>query len=67
MKTQEIRDIARRHQIKASGLSKTVLIRKIQQAEGNFACFATTSNGACDQSGCLWRDECFSASTQALH
>lgn len=67
MKTQELRDIARKYQIKPSGLTKVDLIRKIQQAEGNFDCFAKASSGACDQPGCLWRGECLAFSSQAIH
>lgn len=59
---QEARNIAKQYHIKAAGLSETELIRKIQQSEGSFDCFATASNGECDQSGCKWRNNCFDAS-----
>lgn len=62
LKQQEVRNIAKKYHIKASGLSETELIRKIQRAEGNFDCFATASNGECDQFDCRWRNDCFAAS-----
>ncbi len=59
MKLSDIRSIARKHSIKLDRLSKTALIKAIQTEEGNFACFATANSGACDQSGCHWREDCF--------
>ncbi|MBI3481118.1 MAG: SAP domain-containing protein [Nitrosomonadales bacterium] len=62
MKLGDIRSIAKSHHIKPGHLSKAELIKSIQINEGNFDCFATACNGDCDQSGCLWRDDCFAAS-----
>lgn len=56
---EEIRDIAQKHQINTTGLSKIALIRKIQQSEGCSDCFATARNGECDKSDCSWRNDCF--------
>ncbi len=39
------------------GVSKTDLIRSIQRAEGNFACFGTVDD-YCDQFTCYWRSLC---------
>lgn len=58
MNMQEIRDIAKERGIKSSRASKLKLIREIQISEGNFDCFATASSGECDQSACMWRDDC---------
>lgn len=58
---QEARNIAKQYHIKTAGLSETELIRKIQQSEGSFDCFATAANGECDQLGCKWRTDCFAA------
>lgn len=63
MKLQEIRTIAKHYQINPSGLSKNELIHEIQRHEGNFDCFGTACDGVCDQTGCLWRDDCFDAAT----
>ncbi len=37
--------------------SKKDLVRNIQSAEGNFACFAT-ARVSCEQMGCCWRGDC---------
>lgn len=62
MLVQEIRKIAQGKGLKPGKLSKNDLIHQIQLAEGNFDCFATAVSGDCDQYGCIWREDCFSAS-----
>jgi len=62
MKVQQIRKIARAMGIKPYSLKKAELIRTIQRAEGNFDCFGTAVCGFCDQTECLWRDDCISTS-----
>lgn len=62
MKLQDIRAIAKQHQIHSSGLSKIELIHQIQRVEGNFDCFGSARDGVCDQSACLWREDCLAAS-----
>ncbi len=66
MLMQEIRTLARQRGIKPGKLTKVSLVRTIQQAEGNFACFATARNGECDQTGCLWRQDCFAIAAKGL-
>ncbi len=66
MKMQDIRVIAKDFGIKASSMSKAQLIHTIQHSEGNFDCFSSAVGGECDQSKCLWRDDCFSAARK-LH
>jgi len=61
MKLEEIRNIAKAHRINPGKLSKYDLVKSIQTAEGNYACFATACSGECDQTGCYWREDCFSA------
>ena len=61
MNMQEIRVIAKDFGIKTSRMSKASLIQNIQLSEGNFGCFASATNGECDQLKCLWREDCFSA------
>ena len=58
MKLDEIREIARQHNIKAGKMRKADLVRAIQQAEGNEACFDTAKADMCDQAACLWREDC---------
>lgn len=57
MKLQEIREIAKKNIIKAGKMTKTELIRTIQKAEGNNACFATSLRD-CKEVNCLWREDC---------
>jgi len=59
MNMQEIRVLAKDMGIKSARMSKVSLIQTIQLTEGNFSCFASASNGECDQLQCLWRDDCF--------
>lgn len=61
MQMQEIRTIAKDFGLKASKLKKVDLVRTIQAAEGNFGCFATATDGVCDQTECIWRKDCFAA------
>jgi hypothetical protein len=41
MKLDEIKEIAKQHNIKAGKMKKSDLVRAIQQAEGNEVCFDT--------------------------
>lgn len=58
MKLEEIREIAKRHDIKAGRMKKGDLVRTIQQAEGNVVCFDTGIADECGQQKCLWREDC---------
>lgn len=58
MNVQQVREKARSFGIKTSRAKKMDLIRNIQAAEGNFACFGSAINGFCDQAACLWRTDC---------
>ena len=58
MKLEEIKVIAKRHDIKVAKLKKAELVRAIQSAEGNSACFETGQPSECGQEGCLWRADC---------
>lgn len=58
MKVAEVRAIAARRGIAAGGMKKGALIRTMQQAEGNDACFDTGQARLCGQENCLWRDDC---------
>lgn len=40
---------------------KADVIRAIQKAEGNTACFAT-GKSSCPETRCCWRDDCMSGS-----
>ena len=58
MKLEEIKEIARQHDIKVGKLKKAELVRAIQSAEGNDPCFATGQASECGQAECLWRADC---------
>jgi hypothetical protein len=58
MKLEEIKTIARQHDIKVGKLKKAELVRAIQSAERNDACFETGQASECGQAGCLWRADC---------
>jgi len=61
MKMEAIRTIARSLDLHPGNLSKIQLIKAIQSEEGNFDCYAAGYGGVCDQTGCLWREDCFDA------
>lgn len=58
MKLDDIREIAKQHGIKPGKMKKADLVRAIQQAEGNEACFDTGMSERCGQEQCLWREDC---------
>lgn len=58
MKLEEIKEIARQHNIKVGKLKKAELVKAIQMAEGNEACFASEQAADCGQGECLWRTDC---------
>jgi hypothetical protein len=58
MKLEEIKEIAKQHGIKVGKLKKAELVRCIQSAEGNGACFETGQASECGQAECLWRADC---------
>jgi len=64
MNMQEIRVLAKDLGIKYSRMKKAELIQTIQLTEGNFGCFSSAISGDCDQTACLWRDDCLSVSTK---
>lgn len=65
MHIQTIRSIAKDKGIKAGRMTKGEIIRAIQRTEGNFDCFGSAIDGACDQMQCNWREDCLSSSGKA--
>ena len=57
MSIRELQKMARSFGINTGGFNKIDLVRAIQRAEGNFACFGT-ANGSCDQIKCRFREYC---------
>ncbi len=58
MTLKQVKDIAKTKGIKVGNMKKANIIRTIQKTEGNFDCFGTAINGECNQSDCLWREDC---------
>lgn len=58
MKLDDIKEIARQHNIKVGKLKKAELVKAVQQAEGNNVCFETGQSAECGQTSCLWREDC---------
>jgi hypothetical protein len=58
MKMSDIQNLARSRGVAPGRLPKTDLVRTLQQAEGNTACFQTGQADRCGQDGCLWRAAC---------
>ena len=58
MKLEEIKEIAKQYDIKVGKMKKAELVRAIQSAEGNSACFETGQASQCGQGKCFWRSDC---------
>ena len=58
MKLDQIREIAKKMNIKAGAKKKRDLVRAIQSAEGNRECFDNSESHSCQQDECLWREDC---------
>ena len=58
MKVNEIKEIAKLHNLKVGKATKSELVRSIQQAEGHQPCFANNVSAECGQHGCTWREDC---------
>ncbi len=65
MKLSEIKATALSLGINPVKTGKDDLIRAIQRAEGNFACFATGVADECGQHTCLWREDCIAIKSEA--
>lgn len=58
MKLEKVKKIAVEKGLKPGRIKKAALIRAIQQAENNPACFETGQAAVCGQEDCLWRPDC---------
>ena len=65
MLVKEIKTIAMSLGIKPGKLKKADLIKTIQLQEGNFDCYGTAFEAECDQTGCVWRKDCFTTAKAA--
>ena len=57
MRMSDVRRKAEGIGLKIKNMKKADLVRAIQAAEGNTACFAT-GRTECDQLACCWREDC---------
>jgi hypothetical protein len=57
-KLQDVRNIARKMGIDTRNVTMTELIRAIQRAEGNKDCYMSAQVLKCEQTNCLWREDC---------
>jgi hypothetical protein len=58
MKIDEIKEIAKKHNIKVGKMKKAELVRAIQNAESNELCFGTGKANSCGQNTCMWLEDC---------
>jgi len=55
---REVRTIARRMGIDTRNATMIELIKAIQRAEENTACFRSSRALTCPEKNCLWREDC---------
>jgi hypothetical protein len=58
MTLQEIKEVAKQRGLAVGKMKKGEIVRAIQEAEGNDACFDTGKSLECGQSECLWLRVC---------
>lgn len=58
MQFNTIRQMAKSFNINTYRMKKPDIIRAIQRAENNIACFGTTRVEFCSEETCLWRSDC---------
>jgi hypothetical protein len=58
MRIQDVRAVGKQKGIDSARMGKADIIRAIQSAEGNYACYGSAAEGICDQPACAWRDDC---------
>lgn len=61
----QVREMAKSLGIKTGGAGKKDIVRAIQRSEGNFDCYGRAHGGYCDQTGCLFYEDCIKASNLA--
>jgi hypothetical protein len=62
VKFQSVQSMAKAMGVPIYRRKKVDLIRVIQTAEGNLACFGTERVAICEEGDCLWRQDCLSLS-----
>jgi hypothetical protein len=64
MEISNLHSIANSREFKTNNIFKHEVIKAIQTAEGDFACYATASNGQYDQADGLGLGDCFKVPAQ---
>ncbi len=59
MKMVDVQKKAKSMGIKPVKMRKATLVKTIQTAEGNEACYQSKGAKNCQQTNCCWRDDCF--------
>ncbi|HEX8989674.1 MAG TPA: hypothetical protein VF816_17080 [Rhodocyclaceae bacterium] len=65
MDRNRLSEIAKQYLVFDDGQGETQLIRRIQQAKGDPACFATSDVRTCGQFNCWWREDCLRKAAEA--
>jgi hypothetical protein len=50
--------VGKKHLSQLDRALKIELVRKFQHLEGNYDCYATPYSRVCEQTACLWRNDC---------
>jgi len=62
MNFNQIRAMAKGMNINTYRMNRTAVIRSIQRTENNIECFATERILHCNETSCLWREDCLKSS-----
>lgn len=62
MLVSQIQQQAKQLGIRGTKMRKGEMIRAIQHAEGNSACFGADWRFSCSQADCAWREDCLKKS-----
>ncbi|WP_432737773.1 hypothetical protein [Maridesulfovibrio sp. FT414] len=65
MARKRIEELAEKLHVDIEGLSLVEAVRLLQRLEGNFDCFARAESGFCDQTECLFYEECMDNSSNS--
>ncbi len=58
MTLKEIKKMAGKMSVKIKGISQDDIILAIQEAEGNIPCYKTEKKYDCQETNCLWEEDC---------
>jgi len=67
MRFQDIQKMAKNMNININKMKKTDMIRAIQKAESNIACYGTERIEHCHEEACSWRKDCLALNSHLRH